>query len=602
MIAYSYKRIIFGLLLMVLSLFVVACTATPEVEIVEFDTPVPEVDGGDANVSTPEAETATPEVDTGDATTPEAETATPEVDTGEGATPVTQGGSTYYIDELLINVMESFPVQVSATVRGNLANGCIGFEGITPTREGNTFVLDVNTSHSGADGCTQMLEPFEENVSLDVEGLPAGEYTVKVDETMSTFMLEMDNTANQNSESGVALTLERTACYGTCPVYEVKVYADGRIEYEGRDYVDVTGSQSSNMEADKVSDLVNQFVEAGYLQWNDTYTNYYVTDMPTMITSVTVNGETKRIERYAGDESAPLELIKLENLIDKAVSSVQWTGKEPMEPEPEPVGLANPASEYCVEEGGVLEIRRDENGGQFGMCTFPDGSECEEWALFRGECAAGDSLEGEGEPSEGESVTLDGTQWLFSWGEVEGTQFAPFADQPITLNFDEDQINGNGSCNSFFGGYTIEGESLTIGEMGATAMACETELMELEREFFEALQSANGFTYNNSDSLTLSLPNGTLHFSANMPVEKTIFIGAEQVDCQGVAPQKCYLVKEDLDAEWQYFYGDIVGFEWQAGVEYELRMRITPVENPPADAPSVMYELIEMVNEVPVQS
>ena len=52
-----------------------------------------------------------------------------------------------------------------------------------------------------------------------------------------------------------------------------------------------------------------------------------------------------------------------------------------------PLDMANPASKYCVEQGYKLEIR-DEAGGQVGYCIFPDGSECEEWAFFRGECSA----------------------------------------------------------------------------------------------------------------------------------------------------------------------------------------------------------------------
>lgn len=51
-------------------------------------------------------------------------------------------------------------------------------------------------------------------------------------------------------------------------------------------------------------------------------------------------------------------------------------------------GLANPASVFCEEQGGTLEIRTDE-AGQYGVCVFDDGSECEEWAYYRGECARG---------------------------------------------------------------------------------------------------------------------------------------------------------------------------------------------------------------------
>jgi putative hemolysin len=52
--------------------------------------------------------------------------------------------------------------------------------------------------------------------------------------------------------------------------------------------------------------------------------------------------------------------------------------------------LPNPASVFCEENGGILEIREDENGGQFGVCVFDDGSECDEWKYFRGECEPGE--------------------------------------------------------------------------------------------------------------------------------------------------------------------------------------------------------------------
>lgn len=59
------------------------------------------------------------------------------------------------------------------------------------------------------------------------------------------------------------------------------------------------------------------------------------------------------------------------------------------------VGIANPASVYCEGNGGTLEIRTGADGGQTGYCKFTDGSECEEWAYFRGECKSGDCI-GEG--------------------------------------------------------------------------------------------------------------------------------------------------------------------------------------------------------------
>jgi putative hemolysin len=56
----------------------------------------------------------------------------------------------------------------------------------------------------------------------------------------------------------------------------------------------------------------------------------------------------------------------------------------------EPAQMANPASEYCIEQGGKLDIREDDNGGEVGYCQFDDGSECEEWTYFRGDCSPGE--------------------------------------------------------------------------------------------------------------------------------------------------------------------------------------------------------------------
>jgi len=48
--------------------------------------------------------------------------------------------------------------------------------------------------------------------------------------------------------------------------------------------------------------------------------------------------------------------------------------------------FGNPATEYCIEQGYEPEIRTNPDGSQTGYCVFPDGSECEEWAFYRGEC------------------------------------------------------------------------------------------------------------------------------------------------------------------------------------------------------------------------
>lgn len=54
---------------------------------------------------------------------------------------------------------------------------------------------------------------------------------------------------------------------------------------------------------------------------------------------------------------------------------------------PQPVGMANPASTFCTDNGGTLATVKTD-AGESANCTLPNGTVCDEWKLFRGECAA----------------------------------------------------------------------------------------------------------------------------------------------------------------------------------------------------------------------
>lgn len=77
---------------------------------------------------------------------------------------------------------------------------------------------------------------------------------------------------------------------------------------------------------------------------------------------------------------------------------------------------------------------------------------------------------------------------------------------------------------------------------------------------------------------------------------KTLYISSEQKDCSaGVRKMKCMLVKENKTGDYEYFYNNIEGFSYQPGYEYELKVRVEKINNPPADASSLKYILVEEV-------
>ena len=58
------------------------------------------------------------------------------------------------------------------------------------------------------------------------------------------------------------------------------------------------------------------------------------------------------------------------------------------ESKPAAIGMPNPASVYCEAHEGVLSIKKDAKGNEYGVCTFKNGQSCDEWAFYRKECTA----------------------------------------------------------------------------------------------------------------------------------------------------------------------------------------------------------------------
>ena len=109
-------------------------------------------------------------------------------------TEVPTQGSVAVVKSIEILLLESFPLQVHAVVRGDLPDaGCTTIASIEQVREGNTFKLILVTTTDPLAVCAQVLTSFEEVVPLEVHGLPAGTYTVEAGGMQTTFEFTVDN-------------------------------------------------------------------------------------------------------------------------------------------------------------------------------------------------------------------------------------------------------------------------------------------------------------------------------------------------------------------------------------------------------------------------
>jgi len=97
------------------------------------------------------------------------------------------------VESIEILILESFPVQIHVVARGHLPDDCTEIGEITRERQGNAFLITITTARPANVACAEMVVSFEEVISLDVLGLPAGTYTVDVNGVRDSFELTVDN-------------------------------------------------------------------------------------------------------------------------------------------------------------------------------------------------------------------------------------------------------------------------------------------------------------------------------------------------------------------------------------------------------------------------
>ncbi len=89
------------------------------------------------------------------------------------------------------------------------------------------------------------------------------------------------------------------------------------------------------------------------------------------------------------------------------------------------------------------------------------------------------------------TVALEGTLWqLIALADSQGQLIMPVRGSEVTATFQDGQVGGNASCNTYFGSYTVDGNNLAITMGGMTMMACPEPLMAQEQLFVTNMQSA----------------------------------------------------------------------------------------------------------------
>lgn len=128
------------------------------------------------------------------------------------------------------------------------------------------------------------------------------------------------------------ITLERTACFGTCPIYKVTITSDGTVTFLGTRFTKTIGTAKGKINANEFRQLVAEFEKIDYFSLPDSYAPgtpvcpQRITDMPSANTSIRLKGRTKHVSHYygCGDSGALPKLTTLEKKIDEVAGTPQW--------------------------------------------------------------------------------------------------------------------------------------------------------------------------------------------------------------------------------------------------------------------------------------
>lgn len=115
------------------------------------------------------------------------------------------------------------------------------------------------------------------------------------------------------------VSIEHTACFGTCPVYKIILHQDNTATFIGQKYTDRIGTYKANV--GPFVRLSKSVQDHGFFGLSEHYSSG-VTDQAHVITTVSQGGRLKTVENEGN--AGPQGLWELQAIIDGAAAQAHW--------------------------------------------------------------------------------------------------------------------------------------------------------------------------------------------------------------------------------------------------------------------------------------
>lgn len=118
--------------------------------------------------------------------------------------------------------------------------------------------------------------------------------------------------------------LSRTACFGTCPRYDLRLYQSGYATYRGHDHVERLGDFEAQYSPALADSIVDHAQRIGFMFLLDSYDNKLVTDLPATVFYLSIDDTPKRI--YCRIQ-CPESLGEFSRKVERLVEELDWQKK-----------------------------------------------------------------------------------------------------------------------------------------------------------------------------------------------------------------------------------------------------------------------------------
>ncbi|MBC6612172.1 hypothetical protein H8B15_14685 [Hymenobacter sp. BT507] len=117
------------------------------------------------------------------------------------------------------------------------------------------------------------------------------------------------------------MVFRKTRCFGTCPAYNATVYADGRVAYEGLDFVPLKGKHELRLPVTVIDQTLKK---ANILDFSQLQSHYLsgVSDLPSTYLTLTLADGTQKTVQAELTNNTPAELKELLTYLTEQFSKI----------------------------------------------------------------------------------------------------------------------------------------------------------------------------------------------------------------------------------------------------------------------------------------